>query len=386
MHGSSDSGSAVLGEITNPDNPSSATVGVHEGDGRAVAGYAIGGVGVYGHSDHSYGVEGETNHDVSWEAAGVRGHSVYTSTFGVLGQSEWGIGVEGGIHNPDNTSPAVVGFNNGGGDGVGGYSFNDVGVRGTTESAASYGGHFSNTGLGGAGVYAAGADNDSADLVLGGEPGADDGIIASAPDQPSSDIILVGNDAVAVVLDSNDDEDGHFTVWNGTEDQVFLVDEAGNVEITGDLTVAGYVNTRGPTSVRHDVTAAGVSVIDVPDYCIDGMCSVFIWSDATMGAFGPGMLWPVYYMQDSADDSWIGGPNLALGGVGHSNGWGDNGDPYYEYVHMGGETTGGGYARVLDDSAVEHSPYLWTISFNPVPGELTQATIIICPYGSPMAP
>jgi len=477
--GESENETAVVGWIRNPDNPNATVAGLHEGDGRAVAGYATGGVGVYGHSDHHIGVEGETDDDTPWEAAGVRGFSVHDQTFGVLGDSEWGIGVEGRILNPDNHNPAVVGYNEGGGPGVWGESDTDVGVYGRshynfgvegetdedtpwesagvrgfsqhaetfgvlgesewgfavrglinnpdnfsdavsgltygtgsgvfgyssngrgveghstnsagvvgwTEAPGEYGGVFLNDAGGGAGVYAAGGDDDTADLVLGGEPDADDGIISSAPDQPGSDIILASNDAVAVILDSNDDEDGHLTVWNGTEDKVFQINEAGDVEITGDLTVAGYVNTRGPTSVKHDVTEPGQWIIDVPDFCIDGMCSVFIWTDGTVGAFGPGLLWPVYYTQSSADDSWIGGPNLFIAGVGHSDGVGVNGDANFDRVFIGvGSETGGPVVQVLDDSYAEDSPYLWTINFNPVPGEFTQASIIICPYGSPVAP
>ena len=41
-------------------------------------------------------------------------------TFGVLGESEFGIGVEGRNNNPDNWQAAMFGYNMGGGIGVGG--------------------------------------------------------------------------------------------------------------------------------------------------------------------------------------------------------------------------------------------------------------------------
>ena len=97
-----------------------------------------------------------------------------------------------------------------------------------------------------------------------------------------------------------------------------------------------------------------------------------------MGAFGPGLSWPVHYMQSSADDSWVGGPNVSIAGVSFSAGGGVNGDRSSEAVFSGGTTTDGGYVRLYDDGASESSAYLWTIDFVP-DASLTQASFFICP-------
>ena len=371
--GESEWGIGVDGRSVNPDNDNAAVVGYNSGGGPGVEGYSV----------NETGVKGTTEDDTAWQAAGVYGYSTHDRTFGVLGESEWGIGVEGGLNNPDNANPAVVGYSSGGGPGVEGYSVNETGVKGTTESAASYGGSFLNTASGGAGLYAAGAGDGSADLVLGGEPGADDGLILSEPSEPGSDIVLVSNDAVAVVLDENDDEDGHFVVYNGTENLVFSVDESGNTEIEGDLIVDGDFM---PAGVQYDVSTAGQHVVDVPGFCKDSMCVVLMsWKGTAMGAFNPGILWPVYYLQESETNTWVGGPSLAIAGVSFSSGYGRNGDGHEDGVVWGGQTAGGAYARLLDDSAAENSPNKWTIDFAPLAGELDSASYYICPVGRPVA-
>ena len=100
-----------------------------------------------------------------------------------------------------------------------------------------------------------------------------------------------------------------------------------------------------------------------------------------MGAYNPGLLGPVYYAQSSSDNSWIGGPALSIAGVEFSDGIGHNGDNRSEGVLMGGVTTGGGYARLIDDSGAENAPDQWTIDFQRVAGEMEEATFFFCPYG-----
>jgi hypothetical protein len=129
--------------------------------------------------------------------------------------------------------------------------------------------------------------------------------------------------------------------------------------------------------VQHDVSAEAEYAIELPDFCIDGICTVLMWHDATFGAFGPGLSWPVYYEQSSADDSWIGGPNVSIGGVALSDGGAVNGDGSGDDVFFGGVTDGGGYLRLLDDGTPEHSPELWTIDFSPA-DDLTAGSIYIC--------
>jgi len=109
------------------------------GWGQATSGESY---GVWGSSvaPQGAGVYGETSDDTGgFNTAGVHGRSTHAETFGVLGESDDGIGVEGRISELSNTNAAVTGYNTGGGPGVEGYSENDVGVYG---DGASYGGHF----------------------------------------------------------------------------------------------------------------------------------------------------------------------------------------------------------------------------------------------------
>jgi len=125
-------------------------------------------------------------------------------------------------------------------------------------------------------------------------------------------------------------------------------------------------------------------VVDVPDFCIDGICQIWVryHDENAMGALAtPGVLGAVYYIQDSSDGSWIGGPNLAIAGLRYSGGSGINGDSEPEGVLYGGRTVEGGYVYLLDDGA-ESSPDQWTVEFYPVVGasdNLTQVSYYFCP-------
>ena len=135
--------------------------------------------------------------------------------------------------------------------------------------------------------------------------------------------------------------------------------------------------------IKTDVfTVEGEYVIDVPSFCIDGMCEVFLWwNDGYFGAFGPELSWPAYYMQTSVDNSWIGGPNLSIAGTNLSGGAGINGDGSSNYVLEWGETAAGGHCYLKDDGA-ENSPDHWSVYFVPdADNGFTQAAYYFCPKG-----
>jgi len=137
--GESEHGIGVEGRITNPNNTRSAVIGYNTGGGKGIAGY----------SDNSHGVYGETRAAGSYEHAGVRGYSTYSRTFGILGESDMGTGVQGRIINVANTNPAVTGWNEGSGEGVYGRSVSDFGVEGETLAA----GYYENAGVRGYSTY-----------------------------------------------------------------------------------------------------------------------------------------------------------------------------------------------------------------------------------------
>lgn len=71
-------------------------------------------------------------------------------------------------------------------------------------------------------------DDDTPDLVVGGTDGDDNGLIASDPTLPSSDINFFSNGDLGFKLDSNDDEtNAQFIVADGDEFPVFVVGESG---------------------------------------------------------------------------------------------------------------------------------------------------------------
>jgi len=113
-------------------------------------------------------------------------------------------------------------------------------------------------------------------------------------------------------------------------------------------------------------TYQGVSenaVINTPSFCTDGLCMILRINYNDFGAFGPGFSTPVFYDQDSASDEWIGGPQISIGGMDFSAGWGENGSGGMTPIFSGGITAGGGYAVLLDDGA-EWSASQWSVEFN----------------------
>jgi hypothetical protein len=355
LHGESSSptlGAGVFGQNTG-------------GVGHGVQGISAGEAGVagYGRGNGSYGVLGEVG---TGGDAGVFGSVAAGGGDGVLGQTSSDANGSAGVWG---TAAAETG--------------KTYGVAGECHSPSGFGGYFTNLAAGGSGLYVSGGSDDAPDLVLGGWAGSEEGRIASDPAFASSDILLFSNDDVTVELDENNDELGRFKVLNGADLEVFTVDEDGEVSVR-DLTVTGALDSNGPRCVQYDFVTAGLSQIEVPGFCFGHLCQVLVFSDGTFGAFGPGLLWPVYYMQDLVGNGWIGGPNISIGDVAHSDGRGTNGNSTREAVHRGGSTAGGGHMSVLDDSTAENSAFHWTVDFQPYGSELTRATVYICPQGSPV--
>jgi hypothetical protein len=364
--GTSESGFGVYGKITAPGNTRSAVVGYNEGQGHGVDALSL----------HGSGVVGETRDDTEGEAAGVAGYSTHDGTFGVHGYSVSGIGIQGKIDNAENSNPAVVGVNFGAGAGVEGYSEND-GVVGQSLSEGHYGGRFFNSADGGSGLYAQGGGGWSPDVVLGGSTGT----IYS--EGPQSDIKLFSAGWVTVDLDEDDDEEATFSIYNGEDEAVFQVDEWGGVYMGSQLTMGSHIDSPGLACLQFDVPGAGLHPVDVPGFCLDGLCWITLLSDGTFGAQSPGLSWPSMYMQRWDDDSWVTGPNIDIAGLSIGGGPGVNGDGRYTGFGFGGETAGGGVLRLLDDSAAENEWDQWTIEFRPKAGELSYATLYVCPMGVP---
>jgi hypothetical protein len=127
---------------------------------------------------------------------------------------------------------------------------------------------------------------------------------------------------------------------------------------------------------RFDAPISGTRSIDVPSFCRDGVCGILWETDATFGAFGPGLSWPIYYKERSTDQSWVGGPNVCLGGVCYGGSGGVNGDGNATAIVIGGETVGGGQVSLYDDLGSENHAFRWTISIQP-DAEFTRASFYV---------
>ena len=105
------------------------------------------------------------------------------------------------------------------------------GVAGETDDGKAYGGFFLNNASDGVALYARSGSNAAPDIVLGSNGGnADDGVIASAPNDSDSDIILRTNDAVAIQLDADKSgDDADFEILDKDGKRLFNVDESGAV-------------------------------------------------------------------------------------------------------------------------------------------------------------
>jgi len=131
--------------------------------------------------------------------------------------------------------------------------------------------------------------------------------------------------------------------------------------------------------VTVQTTLLAVDTMPVPDFCINGLCKLVLYSDAMFGAFGAGFSWEAYYYQWGPENSnlWIGGPNLSLGGMQFSEGTGYNGNSTAEGVFLGGTANDGGFIRIMDDGPLENDPDLWSIE-SQASEELTSASLQVC--------
>ena len=127
---------------------------------------------------------------------------------------------------------------------------------------------------------------------------------------------------------------------------------------------------------NSDYQSASFAML-VPEACIEGFCKLVLYKNTAMGAYASGYVWEVYYLQFS-DDSWIGGPNVCLGGFCYNGGEGINGNGLSEGVILGGETSDGGYIRILDDGDSENFNNQWTVEFQSSPS-LNHVFLQACP-------
>ncbi len=105
------------------------------------------------------------------------------------------------------------------------------GVAGETDDGKAFGGFFLNNASNGAALYARSGSDSAPDIILGkNSSNADDGVIASEPNDSDSDIILRTNDAVVIQLDADKSgNDADFEILDKDGKRLFNVDESGAV-------------------------------------------------------------------------------------------------------------------------------------------------------------
>jgi hypothetical protein len=87
-------------------------------------------------------------------------------------------------------------------------------------------------------------------LELGGSnsvygEGTDDAVIRSQVDQAGGDLVLVSNDVIAFHLDDDNDTDGsELEVRNGANTRILILDESGNLTITGTYSPSSDINRK----------------------------------------------------------------------------------------------------------------------------------------------
>ncbi len=168
--------------------------------------------------------------------------------------------------------------------------------------------------------------------------------------------------AEGIFLWGTTSDDGYFRIMDDGPDEnipdLWTIESRPSKSLTqASLQVCALPGTQYSGIITSSQT------ISVPEFCLDDLCMILRFSYADIGAFGPGLSFPVYYDQDSWDNSWIAGPNVNLGGMDFSFGGGQNGDGSSEGIFLGGITDGGGYAKLYDDG-LEYSSDNWSIDFS----------------------
>ena len=175
--------------------------GMFTGDGTGVVGKSTNGTGLRGTSNVSFGLDAKSTHGV-----GARGNSTYN--FGLEGVS-------------------------------------------TNHTGAYF------KGGGGIAIELGGADSDYGQ-------GTDDCVIKTQDDQNGGDMIIVSNDAIDLHLDDDTNSSSSFRVMNGGNDEIFELNESGNLTISGSLSQGSdFFSKHDFESVDLDLILENVSQLPI---------------------------------------------------------------------------------------------------------------------------
>jgi hypothetical protein len=254
--GNSKFGNGVFGYISTVTSTSSAVAAVHSGAGNALSAYSAQGHGVSGETDNATG---------GYEFAGVYGQSTHTETFGVLGESTYGVGVEGRIFERQNSEAAVSGWNSGGGSGVRGYSTHARGVEGISDYDTGVRGQTTVTGTWEfAGVHGHSVYSQTFGVL--GESDYGIGVEGRITEPANTNPAVVGYNSGSGIGMFGFSEDGVAVAGHGetygaefSSDSGTALRADGDAEVDGNLTVSGNLSGGSHTHSTADITSGTLS-------------------------------------------------------------------------------------------------------------------------------
>jgi len=136
---------------------------------------------------------------------------------------------------------------------------------------------------------------------------------------------------------------------------------------TSTDTVTIYVQTALTDScyVYSIPDAGGVIALEIPQAGQELLYTLTVsWEGPLVGAYSPGLFWPVVFTQAS-DGSWLAGPAMAIAGVVVSDGSGTNGDAAAEDILGEAISSSGNFFVLHDDySGVETDADWWTFELD----------------------
>ena len=185
-----------------------------------------------------------------------------------------------------NTTADGILIQNAGDEGIEVTAASGNGVQANSTGVNRYGGYFTNS-VGAAdegyGVYAKSNRNSAADLVLGADSSLSTegaGLVISDPEYMFSDIRIESADEIEFQIDAaTEDATSAFTVFDGDNNEIFQIDEAGNIYITGVLNASHtFSDLRVPEGELSEIVSTQTETI-VDTVALDGGRAIVMLPD-----------------------------------------------------------------------------------------------------------